>query len=235
MNYEKIYNDLIAKGQNRILEEGVYVERHHIIPRCLGGSDDASNLVKLTPEEHFVAHQLLAKIHPKIPGLLYACIAMSGDPSGKGRRSNKLYGWLRRRHSEILRTRVTSEETRRKLSETHKRLGTKPPDPTGKKHTQESLEKMSRVQKGRIKSSAHREALSKAHIGLTASEETKALLSSQRKGVPKSESHRKAIGEANRGRPHTPERIKNMVEGRKRKAEERRLAQLKIEEEIKLK
>jgi len=29
----------------------------------MGGSDDKSNLVDLTPEEHFLAHQLLLKIH----------------------------------------------------------------------------------------------------------------------------------------------------------------------------
>ncbi|XAO17074.1 homing endonuclease [Escherichia phage FL23] len=60
MNYEKIYNSLIDRARNRALTG--YKERHHIIPKCLGGSNDASNLVDLTPEEHYVAHQLLVKI-----------------------------------------------------------------------------------------------------------------------------------------------------------------------------
>lgn len=62
MNYQEIYNNLINRALSRV--NIVYVEKHHIVPQCLGGTDDESNLVDLTPEEHFVAHQLLAKIHP---------------------------------------------------------------------------------------------------------------------------------------------------------------------------
>lgn len=39
----------------------VYCENHHIVPRSLGGSDDAANLVLLTYKERLVAHLLLAK------------------------------------------------------------------------------------------------------------------------------------------------------------------------------
>jgi hypothetical protein len=53
---------LIDKAKCRLCPDG-YVEKHHILPRSLGGSDDSSNLVTLTSREHFVAHMLLAKIH----------------------------------------------------------------------------------------------------------------------------------------------------------------------------
>ena len=62
MNYKKIYNALIERAQNRIIDG--YAEKHHIIPRCMNGTDDKENIVELTPEEHFVAHQLLVKILP---------------------------------------------------------------------------------------------------------------------------------------------------------------------------
>lgn len=62
MNYKKHYDLPITRGKNRMLEG--YVERHHIIPRCMGGTDDLENLVDLTPEEHYVAHQLLVKMNP---------------------------------------------------------------------------------------------------------------------------------------------------------------------------
>lgn len=52
MNYQKIYQNLVQRSKNRILESSVYTETHHIIPRCIGGSDFANNLVELTPEEH---------------------------------------------------------------------------------------------------------------------------------------------------------------------------------------
>lgn len=34
-------------------------ETHHIVPRSMGGSDDSSNLIKLSLREHFIAHWLL--------------------------------------------------------------------------------------------------------------------------------------------------------------------------------
>lgn len=62
MNYQKIYNALIEKYKN-IQVEG-YVEKHHIIPKCMGGNNTEENLVKLSPKAHFVAHHLLHKIYP---------------------------------------------------------------------------------------------------------------------------------------------------------------------------
>lgn len=45
------------------LQKGVYGEVHHIVPKAEGGSDDSTNLVKLTGREHYIAHLLLAKIY----------------------------------------------------------------------------------------------------------------------------------------------------------------------------
>ena len=92
MNYSKHYELLIQRAKNRILES--YTESHHIIPRCMGGFDDKTNLVNLTPEEHYLAHQLLVKIYPNHSGLVRAANMMSS-----GRPNNKLYGWLRKKMS----------------------------------------------------------------------------------------------------------------------------------------
>lgn len=46
-----------------MLGSGAYAERHHIEPKSLGGSDAPANLITLTPEDHFFAHLLLAKIY----------------------------------------------------------------------------------------------------------------------------------------------------------------------------
>jgi hypothetical protein len=92
MNYIKIYNSLISKAQSRDIEG--YTERHHIVPRCMGGSDEATNLVRLTPEEHYVAHQLLVKIYPSNRALIKAATMMIPNRPG-----NKMYGWLRRKLS----------------------------------------------------------------------------------------------------------------------------------------
>lgn len=34
-------------------------ERHHILPRCLGGDDSPENMINLTYREHFIAHLML--------------------------------------------------------------------------------------------------------------------------------------------------------------------------------
>lgn len=101
MNYLKIYHALIERARDRTLHQ--YSERHHVIPRCMGGSDELSNLVRLTPEEHFLAHQLLVKIHPNNHKLKFALQAMIMD-TGNRQRKNKAYGWVRRLVSENMRT-----------------------------------------------------------------------------------------------------------------------------------
>lgn len=93
MDYRKIYNSLIERGKNRKLDG--YYETHHITPRCMGGSDNEENLVKLTPEEHYLAHQLLVKMHPNNHALAKAAAMMIPN-----RPSNKMYGWIRRRFSK---------------------------------------------------------------------------------------------------------------------------------------
>ena len=116
MNYLKIYKDLTARGQkDRGLE---YSERHHIIPKCMGGTDDASNISILTPEEHFVAHLLLVKIYPSNDKLVFAANMMSvASPKSQRRLNNKRHGWLRRLNAEAQRNRVFTDETRAKMSE----------------------------------------------------------------------------------------------------------------------
>ena len=74
MNYRQHYTNLISRARNRVLE--IYTESHHIIPRCLGGTDDPLNLVDLTPEEHYVAHQLLVKMYPSNRSLIFAAHLM---------------------------------------------------------------------------------------------------------------------------------------------------------------
>jgi hypothetical protein len=42
------------------VKDGTF-DSHHIIPKCMGGSNAESNKVLLTPREHFIAHLLLSK------------------------------------------------------------------------------------------------------------------------------------------------------------------------------
>ena len=93
MNHFLAYQRLIAKAKERVCPNG-YVERHHILPRALGGTDDSSNLVALTAREHFVAHVLLAKIHG---GTMWqAVVLMSG-----GKYCNSRLFEIARRHASF--------------------------------------------------------------------------------------------------------------------------------------
>lgn len=53
--YTNCYNRIISTPD----QEG---ERHHIVPRSLGGSDDPSNIVTLSLRKHYIAHLLLTKM-----------------------------------------------------------------------------------------------------------------------------------------------------------------------------
>lgn len=92
MNYQKIYQNLCQKRTLNLHPKGVYTEKHRILPGCMGGIYEPSNVVRLTPEEHLVAHELLVKIYPAHKGLIMAIGYMLPKVGG-----NKVYGWLRRK------------------------------------------------------------------------------------------------------------------------------------------
>lgn len=75
MNHSKVYFDIIDRAKHRGLDKTKYDnyhEIHHIIPKCMGGSNDKDNLVMLTAKEHFVCHLLLEKMYPQEKGLKLA-------------------------------------------------------------------------------------------------------------------------------------------------------------------
>lgn len=60
--YTRWYYNIITNAQLRILPVDIYIEKHHILPRSLGGTNIDNNLVKLTAREHFICHLLLTKM-----------------------------------------------------------------------------------------------------------------------------------------------------------------------------
>lgn len=93
--YTKIYFQIIEKSRSKIY---LLYEKHHIIPKSLGGINDASNIIKLSPKEHYICHLLLCKMctstyhHNK---MLFAFNAMTnglGHQVREGRkRTGKIY------------------------------------------------------------------------------------------------------------------------------------------------
>lgn len=60
--YTSWYYLIVKAAQSRVLPITQYRERHHIIPRCMGGTNDPMNLVSLTAKEHYIVHLLLPKM-----------------------------------------------------------------------------------------------------------------------------------------------------------------------------
>lgn len=205
MDYQRIYNELIQRSQQRETEG--FVERHHIVPKCLGGSDEIENIVRLTPEEHYVAHQLLVKIYPSHQGLAFAAHMM-----GTTRKGNKTYGWLRRKvaqamsennhwqgrkHKEITKAKISASNTgKRRTDEQKAKLkGRAAPNKgvpcseeqraklRGMKRTPEQCNRISEAKKGQL-TDALLQSLQTQHEknrGSKRSEETKRKMSEARK------------------------------------------------------
>jgi hypothetical protein len=170
MNHLSIYDSIIsrAKQRDRLTE---YQERHHIIPRCLGGSDDSDNLVLLTAREHFICHALLCYLNRDNHSVYSAFHLMQYHQSGNRYVNSRVYNILKVRYSSLSADRmigntfakglVHSEET--KLLMRTVRIG--------KSHTN----------KGCKFSEESRTNISKGHIGLTHSEETKRKISESKR------------------------------------------------------
>lgn len=89
MNYKAIYEILIAKRQ---VQPAIgLTETHHIVPRSLGGNDDASNLVVLTCREHLLAHKLLTRFcKPRGPLLHALRMMLLTRKSSRGYEADKI-------------------------------------------------------------------------------------------------------------------------------------------------
>lgn len=115
MNYYKIYNQLIERAQNRVLFS--YKEKHHIVPKCVGGGNNFENLVELTAREHFIAHLLLLKIYPNKPKIWYAYWLMCNRNNIK---SGRIYEEARKYTSENMRKIAKDPKVIKRISDARK-------------------------------------------------------------------------------------------------------------------
>jgi hypothetical protein len=111
LTYEEyIYNILNGRGRFACGDE--YHERHHIVPRCMGGTDDKENLIDLFAEEHFEAHKLLAFENPGNDKLIYAWWAMSHLKDKNQKRvevSAEDYKEAKSKYQEVCKQRMTGD------------------------------------------------------------------------------------------------------------------------------
>jgi hypothetical protein len=106
--YFNWYCNIIDKRINTPLNEMVYGEKHHILPKCMHGTDDIDNIIKVSAKEHFVLHLLLTKF---VNGsfrdkILFAFFAMSMKNNNGGTYerycSSRVYESLKIELSQII-------------------------------------------------------------------------------------------------------------------------------------
>ena len=122
MNYKKTYDCLIQSAIQQHNTED-YIEHHHIIPKCIGGSNDKANIVVLNAKQHYVAHHLLTKIYPDNYKLQLAFLCMIAANKHQARHkkiSAKEYAKLRKITSKCIRTQF--KENWKQLSDKDKAL-----------------------------------------------------------------------------------------------------------------
>lgn len=151
IKYENFIKSRIELNTKRTLKKGEY-EKHHIIPKSLGGSNCTSNLIKLTFREHYIAHIMLF--------YTYLNISMTTTINYMTNRES-----LKHYNSKIYKK--CKEDAIKKLSDYKKLNSTK-----GQKiHTEEFKNKMSNLRKGE----------NNPFFNKTHSEETKKLISKKSK------------------------------------------------------
>ena len=186
--YCRLYYTIIERALSRT--NSGYTEKHHIIPKSLGGTNDSSNLVHLTAKEHYICHMLLIRM-------------TEGEARTKMRYA--VYQFSKRNSYQKERIKITGRRyqyLREQLSLANKE---RPGPNKGKKMSDEQKEKLSKSLTGRKmpprsrehasklgqyeRTEEHRKAISDARKAQTGkqkrSEETKAKMSEWQKGVPK--------------------------------------------------
>lgn len=103
LKYLHRYVKFIKKCES--LSKSGYTERHHIIPKSLGGNNSEDNMLRLTAAQHFGAHILLAKAtnSPKMIKALHKMMhSRTGDVKRDYNISSRLYEYLKERHAKIV-------------------------------------------------------------------------------------------------------------------------------------
>lgn len=106
------YNKFITSRPNRpfVINSGLC--KHHIFPKCLGGTNEKSNIIILTNREHYIAHLILWKTYGQKLAFAFHTLSYT-----QGRKlSSRQYENLRADFARLLNT----QEIREKRAEGQK-------------------------------------------------------------------------------------------------------------------
>lgn len=160
MTYDKFIQNILNTRGRFACSDG-YHERHHIIPKCMNGSNSKDNLIDLYAREHFIAHKLLAEENPQNYQLKYAywnmCQCTGRDGQDKYISTLEEYEGARIFCHEAMSGenhpmygKHHTQESREKMSISKKDMYNGENNPFfGKKHSQENIEKMKGTHSGK--------------------------------------------------------------------------------------
>lgn len=171
--YTAIYYKIVRRAAVRILPKELYKERHHIIPKSLGGNNTGENLVSLTGREHLICHMLLIRMtngsyKASMVNAAWSMANLENKGQQRVRLSSRQYATLREQFSKTHSVRMTNNNpmsdplVRKKYDAAIAKRG-KTPGMTGKKHTEESNTKRRIANTGQVVSLEKRIAASEFH------------------------------------------------------------------------
>lgn len=227
--YEKWYAAITNKARERTIEG--YTERHHILPRSLGGTDNLDNLVELTAREHFICHWLLTKMTEGEDRykMLNALRMMRAEKHGQQRYDTtitaRVYESIKKEYAQLqseryrgannpMYGRAHTDDARRAISEKN----------TGKKLTEEQIARQIAAQTGRKRAPFNNEWKKKlsdagkgeknSRFGATLTDETRRKIGDRIRGRKQSAEEKARRSQANRGKvrekrlcPHCQQQI----------------------------
>jgi hypothetical protein len=149
------------------------VEKHHIVPRSMGGSNKKDNLVALSLRLHFLAHWLLWKAYKnaKMANAFWTMACCNGS-----KLNSKTYAMVRNLAADAIsksrRGKTTSDKQKQVVSKLM----------SGRIVSPETCQRISEAKRGKKQSPEHTAKLSASRIGNKASAETKLKMSLAKKG-----------------------------------------------------
>ena len=193
--YQKWYNSIVENAKPNKKKKGY--ERHHIIPKSLGGSNSVSNLVYITAREHFVCHWLLTKIYDgeAKSKMIYALNGMKRNGKCTQRYetpiTSRVYEKLKKQFSEVHSASMKGREPWNKgipITEDQRRKNSVAA--TGKKFSAASIAKRVAKQTGQKRTEEQKNNIRQA---------VKAKLEANPRG-PMSDLHKEAISRGTKGK-----------------------------------
>ena len=149
--------------------------KHHIIPKHAGGSNDKSNIIELTVEQHSEAHRILYEKYGRWQDKI-AWKALSGQiTSDEARRQATIKTWSGRKHTD---------EAIQNIKD-----GIKKSTYVRKPHTQSTKKRISEALIGHSVSDESRLKMSNSQIGRIVSEKTREKISKANKGKKLTQEH----------------------------------------------